>query len=41
MDMVYRLPFRDWLELDGKPAPERGRASRGRRQLRRPFHAEK
>ncbi|MEO6224534.1 MAG: serine hydrolase domain-containing protein [Sphingomicrobium sp.] len=21
MDMIYRLPFRDWLELDGAPAP--------------------
>jgi hypothetical protein len=20
MDMVYHLPFRDWLELDSKPA---------------------
>jgi beta-lactamase class C len=22
MDMIYRLPFRDWLELDSKPAPQ-------------------
>ena len=23
MDMVYRLPFRDWLELDKAPEPAR------------------
>ncbi|HEX8311707.1 MAG TPA: hypothetical protein VF614_10340, partial [Chthoniobacteraceae bacterium] len=21
MDMIYKLPFRDWLELDSAPAP--------------------
>ena len=30
MDMVYRLPLRDWLELD-QPAPGGRRAANGRR----------
>jgi beta-lactamase class C len=30
MDMIYRLPFRDWMELDkGGPAPQAAAAPEG------------